>query len=92
MPRVPGQPEIDEAGAGHVRGDHEAVRRQGGHDGLRELTRIAARRLGQAQGDVAGEVAMLRVARALHHHLVGIHGLGQHAGNKGTQRLAKQAL
>ena len=51
-------------------------------DGLRQLARILARGLGQAHGDVAGEVAVLAIARALDHHLGRIDGLGQNSGNK----------
>ena len=59
------QEEIDEAGAGDLGPIDEGARGQGGHDGLRELPRIAARRFGMTQCNVGGEVAMLRVAGAL---------------------------
>ena len=81
-PRVLRQPEIDEAGAGHFRARDQRALRQRGHQRLRQLARVLARRLGDAHGDVALEVAVLRVARAFDHHLGGIHRFGQNSGNK----------
>ena len=49
---------------------------------LRELARVLAGRLGEHHGDVALEVAVLRVARAFDHDLGGIWRLGQNRGNK----------
>ena len=66
--------EIDETGAGDFGARHQLVGRQRGDDGLRQLARIAARRLGQPHGDVAGEVAVLRIAGALHRDLGGFGG------------------
>ena len=71
-PRVLRQTEIDEAGAGDLGARDQRIRRQRGHQRLRQLARILARRLGDAHGDVALEVAVLRIARALDHHLGGI--------------------
>jgi hypothetical protein len=57
--------EIDEPRASHFRLGDVRVRRQRGDDGLGKLTRVAACGLGQAHGHVRGEVAVLRIARAL---------------------------
>ena len=76
-PRILGQPEIDEARAGNLGAGDQRVRRQRGDQRLRQLARILARRLGDAHRDVALEVAVLRIARALDHHLRGISRLGQ---------------
>ena len=59
-----------------------ALLRQRGDDRLRQFARVLARRLGDAHGDVALEVAVLRVARAFDHHLGRIDRLGQNCGNK----------
>ncbi len=68
--------EIDEAGAGDFRPRNEGVGRQSGHDRLRQLARIASRRFRKAQRDVAREVPVLRVARALDHDRGGVGRLG----------------
>ena len=81
-PRVLRHAEIDETGAGHFDARDQRTRGQCSDQRLREFARILARRLGDAHGDVALEVAMLGVARALDHHLGGIHGVGQNGGNK----------
>ena len=60
----------------------QRVRRQRRDQRLRQLARILARGLGDAHGDVALEVAVLRVARAFDHDLGGIGRLGQNGGNK----------
>ena len=56
--------EIHEAGAGNLHLGQQGTCRQRIDDQLRQLTWIAARRLGQAHGDIAGEVAMRHVAGA----------------------------
>ena len=55
---------------------------QGRDDGLRQFARVLARGLGEAHGDVAGEVAVLRIARALDHHLGAVGGFRQYGGYK----------
>jgi hypothetical protein len=77
VPGILGQAKIDEAGARDFRARHQFTLRQRGHQRLRQVARILARRFGDAHGDVALEVAVLRIARALDHHLGGIHRFGQ---------------
>src|SRR5262245_45206942 len=69
-PSILRQPEVDEARAGDLGARDQPVRRQSRDDGLRQLARTPARRLGETHGDVAGEIAVLRIARSLDHHLV----------------------
>jgi len=61
--------QIDEAGSGDIgRGDQVAasgMRQHGIHDCLRQFARIFLQRLGQLHGDVAGNIAMRRIARTL---------------------------
>ncbi len=52
---------------------------------LRQLTGITPRGLGEAQGYVRGEVAILSVARALHDDRVGRRGFGEQASRKVVQ-------
>jgi hypothetical protein len=81
-PRILGQPEIDEACARNLGTGNQRIRRQRGDQRLRQLARILACRLRNAHRDVALEVAMLRIARALDHYQRGIGRLGQNQGNK----------
>ena len=81
-PRIFRQPEIDEPGARDLRARDQRVRRQRRNQRLRQLTRILACRLGDAHGDIALEVAVLRIARTLDHDQGGIRRLGQNQGNK----------
>ena len=74
-PRVLRQAEIDEAGAGDLCARDQRAFRQRGHQRLRQFAWVLARRLGDAHGDVALEVAVLRITRALDHHLGGIRPL-----------------
>ncbi len=57
---------IDESGAGDLDFGDRGARRQRRLERFGELARILAGRLRQAHGDIAGEIAVLRVARALH--------------------------
>ena len=81
-PSVTREPEIDEPRACDFSAGHERALRQRGNDGLREFARILARGLREAHGDIAGEVAMFLVARALDHDLGRIDRIAQNAGNK----------
>jgi len=81
-PGVFRQAEIDEAGAGDFRAGDQAVHGQGLDNRLRQVARVLAGGLGQAHGNVAGEVAVQGVARALDHHLGGIGGVRQYGGYK----------
>jgi hypothetical protein len=81
-PRVLHHAEIDEPGAGDFGTGDQRIGGQRGHQRLRQIARVLARRLGDAHGDVALEVAVLRVACAFDHHLGGIRRFGQNRGNK----------
>ena len=60
----------------------QRIRRQRRNQRLRQLAWILACRFREAHGDIALEVAVLRIARALDHHQSGIGRLGQNQGNK----------
>jgi hypothetical protein len=67
---IPGQPEVDEAGTGDL-GTRDEV---GGEPQLFQhalggLPRVGALAPGKHHGEVGGEVAVARVARALEHEL-----------------------
>ena len=57
--------EIDESGSRNLDAGHEFAGRQRRDDRLRQVARLAFRRLGELQRDVGREVAVGRVARAL---------------------------
>ena len=59
------QEEIDESGAGHLDLFDGRVRWHGRDQCLREGARILPCNLGQAHGEIAREIAMGRIARAL---------------------------
>jgi hypothetical protein len=59
-----GQEKIDEAGAGDFDFGDGLVGRQGSQHGLREFARVLARGFRELHGDIGGEVAMQRIARA----------------------------
>ena len=81
-PRRRLQPEIDEPRARDFRAGDQRVRRQRRDQRLREFARILAGRFRDAHGDVALEVAMLRIARALDDDQGRIGRRGQNRGNK----------
>lgn len=56
--------EVDEARPGDLGAGDKSGGVERGHDGLRQLARIALERFGEDQGEVAGEVAMTDLARA----------------------------
>jgi hypothetical protein len=56
--------EVDETRAGDLDARYEFAVRQRRDDCLREVARLALRRLGELQRDVLGKVAMGRIARA----------------------------
>ena len=64
---VGGEEEVDEAGAGDLDLVHQRVCRQRGDQFLGQLARFGARRFGQQQRHVAGEIAVVAVARPLDH-------------------------
>ena len=64
-----GQVEVDEARPRHLHPRHLGGCGQGRHQRLGELARRLAGGLGQAHGEIAGEVAVALLARALHLHL-----------------------
>ena len=59
------QEKIDEAGACDLNFGDRLVRRQRAEQGVGQFARVLARRLGQLHRDVAGEIAVLRIAGAL---------------------------
>ena len=90
--RLRAQVEIDEARAGDFGARHQRARRQCRDDRSGQLARLAPGLLRQPQRHVAGEVAMLRIAGALHHHRVGGGHLRQVAAAQARQRRQQQLL
>ena len=81
-PGIARQAEVDEARAGDLGARDEIALGKRGDDRLRQFARILAGGLGQPHRNVAGEVAVLFIARALDHDLRGIDRLGENSGNK----------
>src|SRR5690606_40254166 len=69
LPRRFGQAEIEEARAGDLHRGDRVAGRQRLDQRLRQGARVRLRRLGQQHRDVAGEVAVAAVLRALDHEL-----------------------
>jgi len=91
-----GQVEVDESGARHLGARQQGTRRERRHDGGRQLARVAACRLREAQREVGGELAVLAVAGALDHHRGRCGHLREHApgelGQGGQQQLLEFLL
>ncbi len=66
-----GQAQIDEARTGDFGGGDQGIGLQGGDQLLGQLARVHLERLGQLHGDIAGHVAVGRVARTLKHNIRG---------------------
>ena len=83
--------EVDEAGPGDLGPLDQLARRQRVEDRLRQLPRVAARRLRQLQRNVRGEVAVRGVARALDvddgADDVGGQDVGRQGGERGLDEL-----
>ena len=69
-----GQSDVNESGAGDVDGGDLVVRRQGVDKQAGEFARIHSYLLGNLERQVGGIVAVLRIARAFHDHLLGQDG------------------
>jgi hypothetical protein len=84
------EPEVDESGAGNLYRRQARYRRQRGLDALGNLARLAARGLGQLQGDVGREVPVVALARAgqVHRDAV-IRGQGAVKHQLGERRLQR---
>ncbi len=80
------QVEVDEARSGHFHLRDERVGGERRHDGLCQLARVAPCRLRKTQRDVAGEIAMLRVARTLDDDGGRGRGFGQEISRKRVDR------
>ena len=78
---------IDEAGPGDLDLVHRRTGGQQPHQGLREPARILTRRLGESHGEIAGEIAVLRVAGAVHFHTHGARGLRHRVFGKRSKGL-----
>ncbi len=79
--RARGEADVDEAGAGDLELGHLRVGRHRRRDLLGELPGIALQSPGELQGEIAGEVAVRRVARALDDDF-GVGGLGRDLGER----------
>ena len=77
------QKEIDESRPRDFRLGHRGAVRQRAHQGFRQLARILAGRLGETHRQVAGEVAVLRIAGVLHFDC--------HGARRGRQQILRQA-
>ncbi len=86
------QKEIDESGAGHFDLGYRGVLRQcGGQRGC-QCARILARGLGQAHGDIAGEIAMQGIARVIDLNDDAARRRRHEFVGQGSQRLPQQGL
>jgi hypothetical protein len=90
--RVARQEEIDEAGAGDLHFLDGRVLLQRADNGLGQFARRLARDLRQAHGDVGGEVAIGRIAGALHAQVFQGCVRGQHGAREPRQRGVQQLL
>ena len=79
-PEIVGQPQIDEAGAGHLDRAKFRALLQPLRQILGNLARLAARLFGQDQRRIAGRIAVFRLARRLHQDGRKIEPDGQCAG------------
>jgi hypothetical protein len=77
---------VDESRPGDLRLVDQLARRQRVEDRLRELPRVAARRLGELQRDVGGEIAVRGVAGALDVDDGSDDVGGQDVGGQGGER------
>jgi len=68
------QSDVNESGAGDVDGGDLVMRRQGVDKQASEFARIHSYLLGNLERQVGGIVAVLRIARAFHDHLLGQDG------------------